>query len=112
MSRMSDWRRTGRSAGFQTCCIADLPSRQAVEAAKLMRVWKPATQQTWKSALRVRCRLDKLILKAKWNKPVRSSGILPRLPFAIQRALIAVSLHISQRGTAATEDCTDGFNHG
>jgi hypothetical protein len=38
-----------RSAGFQTCCIADFQVG-AVRCGQ--RVWKPATQQTWKSALR------------------------------------------------------------
>jgi hypothetical protein len=38
-----------RSAGFQTCCIADF---QVGTLHCSQRVWKPATQQTWKSALR------------------------------------------------------------
>ena len=51
------------SAGFQTCCIADFQigwrygvrcacgqSRRS-EQTKRQRVWKPAIQQTWKSAL-------------------------------------------------------------
>jgi hypothetical protein len=38
-----------RSAGFQTYCIADF---QVGTLHYERRVWKPATQQTWKSALR------------------------------------------------------------
>jgi hypothetical protein len=38
-----------RSAGFQTCRIADF---QVGPLQCSQRVWKPATQQTWKSALR------------------------------------------------------------
>ena len=47
-----------RSAGFQTCCITDFPIGGPVALAGALgrtcalRVWKPAIQQTWKSALR------------------------------------------------------------
>jgi hypothetical protein len=46
-----------RSAGFQTCCTADFQIGRALECSKrvervdIAQVWKPATQQTWKSAL-------------------------------------------------------------
>jgi len=38
------------SAGFQTCCIADFKVGRR-QTLYQRRVWKPATQQTWKSAL-------------------------------------------------------------
>jgi hypothetical protein len=41
----------GRSAGFQTCCIADFPIGGAREGGRAAG-WKPAIQPTWKSALR------------------------------------------------------------
>jgi prevent-host-death family protein len=44
------------SAGFHTCCIADFQVGGALETHSL-RVWKPATQQTWKSALRRQCQV-------------------------------------------------------
>ena len=55
--------RCPRSAGFQTCCIADfqIGRSRGVSGAREQpgrcgwpdgsRVWKPAIQQTWKSAL-------------------------------------------------------------
>jgi hypothetical protein len=39
------------SVGFQTCCVADFQVGSKQEVAP-QRVWKPATRQTWKSALR------------------------------------------------------------
>src|SRR5208283_5526304 len=39
-----------RSAGFQTCCVADFQVGGRPQSCDL-RVWKPAIQQTWKSAL-------------------------------------------------------------
>ena len=44
-------RSENRSAGFQTCCIADFQVG-CTSAIGSLRVWKPAGQQTWKSALR------------------------------------------------------------
>jgi hypothetical protein len=40
----------GRSAGFQTCCVADFQVGEAFEVVRPAG-WKPAIQQTWKSAL-------------------------------------------------------------
>ena len=40
------------SAGFPTRCIADFQIGDASNPPDAGRVWKPATQQTWKSALR------------------------------------------------------------
>jgi hypothetical protein len=40
-----------RSAGFQTCCVADFQVGSA-RSSDGLRIWKSATQQTWKSALR------------------------------------------------------------
>jgi len=44
-----------RGAGFQTCCIADFQIGRSSNSSGRRRVWKPAIQQTWKSALRLRC---------------------------------------------------------
>src|ERR1039458_9383412 len=44
--------RSACSAGFQACCVADFQVGRMSDAAGRQRVWKPAIQQTWKSAPR------------------------------------------------------------
>jgi hypothetical protein len=41
-----------RSAGFQTCCVADFLVGRPSNRAGVPQVWKPATQKVWKPALR------------------------------------------------------------
>ena len=74
-----------RSAGFQTCCIADFQigrGRGVSGACDLPkrfrwpdrpRVWKPATQQTWKSALQGQC-----AAAPRGHEPGLAPSALPR----------------------------------
>jgi hypothetical protein len=43
--------RRQRSAGFQTCCVADCPVGAALESSDAPRAGQPATPQTRRSAL-------------------------------------------------------------
>jgi predicted nucleic acid-binding protein len=52
--------RNPRSAGLRTCCIADFQIGQASKGSERRRVWKPAIQQTGKSALRFICEIFRL----------------------------------------------------
>ncbi len=52
-------RQTG-SAGFQACCIADFQVGSPSPGSGARRVWKPAIQQTWKSALQTACEIRAL----------------------------------------------------
>src|SRR5207302_10857942 len=53
--------RNTRSAGFQTCCIADFQIGSMLERPERSQVWKPAIQQTWKSALRFGCEMSRIM---------------------------------------------------
>ena len=67
------------SAGFQACCVADFPPPRRAKAplrrdggqvgglpggSDVRRVWKPAIQQTWKSALRAAREISGLVALA------------------------------------------------
>jgi len=64
------------SAGFQACCVADFQVGGLSGGSDAWRVWKPAIQQTWKSALRTACEISRLVL-ARRIPPGRSCR-LPR----------------------------------
>ena len=49
------------SAGFQTCCVADFQVGRASAHPDAPQVWKPAIQQTWKSALQKLCAIAGLL---------------------------------------------------
>jgi arylsulfatase len=57
-------RRSPRSAGCPTCCIADGPVGGASERNAVPRVGKPATRQTGQSALRKACEISGLVFAA------------------------------------------------
>ena len=48
------------SAGFPTCCVADFQVGRVSKRSSALRVWKPAIQPAWKSALRRTCEISRL----------------------------------------------------